>query len=102
MQPFVVLCCPSRLGHSGVVPCRVDLQAEIAAELVQQLRQGFQEQYLTRELVADVLRCGSQEEAVRALLDRPKPGGKRCHSLPRAGHQQPASSARPAFPFWAA
>ena len=55
-------------------------QAELAAELVQQLRQGFQEQYLTRELVADVLRCGSPEEAVRALLDRPAPGWE---ALPR-------------------
>ena len=47
---------------------------------MQQLRQGFQEQYLTREIVADVLRCGSQEEAVRALLDRPAPGWE---ALPR-------------------
>ena len=49
-------------------------QAELAAELVQTLRQGFQEQYLTPELVADVLRSASPEEAVRGLLERPAPG----------------------------
>ena len=77
-------CCPGRLGRSPHTLRRSSsspsTQAELAAELVQQLRQGFQEQYLTRELVADVLRCGSQEEAVRALLDRPAPGWE---ALPR-------------------
>ena len=37
---------------------------------MQTLRQGFQEQYLTPELVADVLRSASPEEAVRGLLER--------------------------------
>ena len=41
---------------------------------MQTLRQGFQEQYLTPELVADVLRSASPEEAVSGLLERPAPG----------------------------
>ena len=55
-------------------------QAELAAELVQTLRQGFQEQYLTPELVEAVLRSASPEEAVRGLLERPAPGWE---ALPR-------------------
>ena len=43
---------------------------EMAAELVQQLRVGFQSQYLTRELVEEILACGSKEEAVAMLLGR--------------------------------
>ena len=37
---------------------------------MQTLRQGFQEQYLTPERVADVLRCASPEEAVRGHLEK--------------------------------